>query len=82
MGNLKGGTSQLIFKPRESHRCPLLSYLFIWRNTLVSVFQRHKHGIDGLSVFATHRAVQTFELTSSTAFVGGNGAGQQKENDQ
>lgn len=71
----------VFFKPRR-HSCSSSSYLFIFRNALVLVFQRHKHGIDELVVFAANRAVQTFELISSPAFVGGNGAGRQKEKNQ
>lgn len=81
VGNYKGSTPQLLFKPRGKRSCYLSSDLFVSRNTLVPVFQRHKHDINGLTVFPINEAVQTFELTSSTAFIGGNGAEQLEEND-
>lgn len=82
VGNYKGSTPQLLFKPRGKHSCSLSSDLFVSRNTLAPVFQRHKHDINGLTVFPINRAVQTFELTSSIVFIEDNGAEQLKENDQ
>lgn len=72
-----------IFLNPEKDTAALYEALYSFlRNTLILVFQKHKHDIDELEVFDTNKAVQTFELTSSPVFVGGNGAEQWKENDQ
>ena len=54
------------FKPGERCNCYLSSYLFIFRNTLLHVLQRHRYDTDELEVSSTNRAVQTVEFDPPT----------------